>query len=87
MHIRYLVLVATVHSYITRKMLFFTVIRYQIMLSCWQLKNNDRPTFSTLVKQLERHYSDVLESDTFIPSLPCYDQLTEHTYINWKPEY
>jgi len=49
------------------------------MLSCWQLKNNDRPTFSTLSGQLEQHYSDVLESNTFDPS--------EHTYINWKPDY
>ena len=31
------------------------------MLSCWQLKNSDRPTFSTLAEQIEQHYSDVLD--------------------------
>jgi len=56
------------------------------MLSCWQLKNDDRPTFSTLAGQLEQHYSDALDCDTFKPSLPYYDQLTEPSYINWKPE-
>ena len=34
------------------------------MLKCWELKNNDRPTFSTLAEQLEQHYSDILESES-----------------------
>ena len=33
------------------------------MLKCWQLKNSDRPTFSTLAEQLEHHYTDVIETD------------------------
>ena len=41
------------------------------MLQCWQLKNTDRPTFSTLAEQLKRHHSDVLESDMLIYSKPC----------------
>ena len=45
---------------ILHNILYF-VIRYQIMLSCWQLKNNDRPTFSILVEQLEQHYSDTFD--------------------------
>ena len=38
--------------------------RYQMMLSCWKMKNSDRPTFSILVEQIDQHYSDVQESDT-----------------------
>ena len=39
------------------------------MLKCWQLKNSDRPTFSTLLEQLEQHYSDTPESDMSDPYL------------------
>ena len=39
------------------------------MLKCWQLKNSDRPTFSTLAEQLKQHYSDVMESNTVNPYL------------------
>ena len=39
------------------------------MLKCWQLKNSDRPTFSTLSEQLEQHYSDTPESDMTDPYL------------------
>ena len=56
------------------------------MLSCWQLKNTDRPTFSTLAEQLEQHYSDVLESDPSNPSSPYYNLFNGSAYINWKPE-
>ena len=45
------------------------------MLSCWQLKNNDRPTFSKLAEQIEQHYSDVLESDPSNPSSPYLNLL------------
>ncbi len=46
------------------------------MLSCWQLKNSDRPTFSILAEQLEQLYSDVPESNS----------VAEVTYVNYKPE-
>ena len=56
------------------------------MLSCWQLKNSDRPKFSKLAEQLEQHYSDVQESDPSDPSSPYHNLFTESTYVNWKPE-
>ncbi|XP_065910186.1 hepatocyte growth factor receptor-like isoform X3 [Dysidea avara] len=59
---------------------------YQVMSSCWQLKNNDRPVFSTLVEQLEQHYCDVMESNPSDPSSPYHNLFDESVYINWKPE-
>ena len=56
------------------------------MLSCWQLKNSDRPTFSMLTEQLEQHYSDVLESDTSNPSSSYHNMFNETGYMNWKPD-
>ena len=50
-------------------LLISPLTRYQIMLKCWQLKNSDRPTFSTLAEQLKQHYSDAMESNTFNPYL------------------
>ena len=57
------------------------------MSSCWQLKNDDRPTFSTLAERLDQHYSDALElnlSDLFLPKHTSSS--TELSYANWKPE-
>ena len=56
------------------------------MLSCWKMKNSDRPTFSILVKQIDQHYSDVQESNTSNPSSPYHNLFTESTYVNWKAE-
>ena len=62
------------------------------MLSCWQLKNSDRPRFSTLSEQLEQHYSNTIEStvesDISNPPLPqlVANAVTEMTYVNYKPE-
>ena len=50
-------------------LLISQLTRYQIMLKCWQLKNSDRPTFSTLAEQLKQHYYDTMESNTFNPYL------------------
>ena len=55
--------------------LILPLTRYHIMLKCWQLKNNDRPAFSTLAEQLKQHYSDVMEFDTSCSSSPPYLQL------------
>ena len=51
------------------------------MLSCWQLRNNDRPTFSMLAEQIEQHYSDMLDYDASNPSSPYYNE-SESPYIN-----
>ena len=51
------------------------------------MKNSDRPTFSTLVKQIDQHYSDVQESNTSNPSSPYHNLFTESTYVNWKAEW
>ena len=57
------------------------------MLSCWKTKNSDRPTFSTLVKQIDQHHSaDAQESDTSNPSSLYHDLFTESAYVNWKAE-
>ena len=56
------------------------------MSSCWQLKNSDRPVFSTLAEQLEQHYSDVMESNPSDPSSPYHNLFDESVYVNWKPE-
>ena len=57
-----------------------------MMLGCWKMKNSDRPTFSTLVKQINQHYSDVQESNTSDSSSPYHNLFTESTYVNWKAE-
>ena len=62
--------------------LMLILCRYQIMLSCWQLKNSDRPTFSTLAEQLEQHHSDVLESDTSDPSSAYYNLFNESAFVD-----
>ena len=56
------------------------------MLSCWQFKNGDRPTFSTLAKHLDQHYSDALESNPSDLFLPKHTPSTDLSYVNWKPE-
>ena len=56
------------------------------MLSCWQLKNGDRPTFSILAKHLDQHYSDALESNPSDLFLPKHTPSTDLSYVNWKPE-
>ena len=56
------------------------------MLSCWELKNSDRPKFSTLAEQLEQHYSDAPESLSSLPRLVANQSVTEMTYLNYKPQ-
>ena len=56
------------------------------MLSCWKMKNSDRPKFSTLVKQIDQHYSDVQEYDTSDSSSPYHNLFTESAYMNWRAE-
>jgi len=53
------------------------------MLSCWQLKNSDRPVFSILAEQL---YSNVMESNPSDPPSPYHNLFDETAYVNWKPE-
>ena len=48
-----------------------------MMLSCWKMKNSDRPTFSILVEQIDLHYSNVQESDTSDSSSPYHNLFTE----------
>ena len=64
----------------------FTLCRYEIMLSCWQLANGDRPTFATLAEHLDQHYCDALKSNPSGLSLPHNAPSTEISYVNWKPE-
>jgi len=51
-----------------------------------QLKNSDRPVFSTLAEQLEQHYFDVMESNPSDLFSPYRDLFDETAYVNWEPQ-
>lgn len=54
-------------EYLTIKFIPFMYLRYNMMLSCWQTKPKDRPTFTTLREELDKLICVATGDDYLVP--------------------